>query len=125
ENQPSGIPYAQMGRSSSFEVPGGPQKGGDIMQDRSSMQQQDSGAVPGRHAVVIGGSIGGMLAARVLADHFDRVTIVERDQLPEGSENRPGVPQARHLHFLFKRGLMVAEELFPGITADLTAQGSH
>ena len=95
------------------------------MQDHGSMQQQDSGAVPGRHAVVIGGSIGGMLAARVLADHFDRVTIVERDQLPEGSENRPGVPQARHLHFLFKRGLMVAEELFPGITADLTAQGSH
>ena len=94
------------------------------MKDRSMLDLQDS-STGGRHAVVVGGSIGGMLAARVLADHFDRVTIVERDQLPEGSENRPGVPQARHLHFLFKRGLMVAEELFPGITADLTAQGSH
>ncbi len=95
------------------------------MQDHSLIQQLQNRRTDGRHAVVIGGSIGGMLAARVLADHFDRVTIVERDHLPEGSENRPGVPQARHLHFLFKRGLMVAEELFPGITADLTAQGSH
>ena len=40
-------------------------------------------------------------------------------------ENRPGVPQARHLHFLFKRGLMVVEELFPGVTADLLEAGSH
>ncbi|HSF42411.1 MAG TPA: hypothetical protein VLT87_21590, partial [Thermoanaerobaculia bacterium] len=66
-----------------------------------------------------------MLAARVLADHFDRVTVIERDRLPEGSENRPGVPHARHLHFFFKRGLMAAEELFPGVTADLLAAGSH
>src|SRR5436305_138613 len=94
------------------------------MQDRSWRQQRQEGTV-NRHAVVVGGSIGGMLAARVLADHFDQVTVVERDQLPEGSENRPGVPQARHLHFLFKRGLMVAEELFPGITADLQEAGSH
>ncbi|HEY4572915.1 MAG TPA: 2-polyprenyl-6-methoxyphenol hydroxylase-like oxidoreductase, partial [Thermoanaerobaculia bacterium] len=66
-----------------------------------------------------------MLAARVLADHFNRVTVIERDQLPDGSENRPGVPHARHLHFLFKRGLMAMEELFPGVTADLQAAGSH
>jgi 2-polyprenyl-6-methoxyphenol hydroxylase-like FAD-dependent oxidoreductase len=78
-----------------------------------------------RHAVVIGGSISGMLAARVLADHFDRVTVVERDTFPQGSENRPGVPQARHLHFFLKRGLMVMDELFPGVRADLLAAGSH
>ncbi len=102
-----------------------PLKGDTIMQDRSWRQQRQESSPDGRHAVVVGGSIGGMLAARVLADHFDRVTVVERDQLPEGSENRPGVPQARHLHFLLKRGLMVAEEIFPGITADLQAQGSH
>jgi hypothetical protein len=66
-----------------------------------------------------------MLAARVLADHFDRVTVIERDQLPDGTENRPGVPQARHLHFLFKRGLMAVEEVFPGVTADLLEAGSH
>lgn len=77
-----------------------------------------------RHAIVVGGSIGGMLAARVLAEHFDRITVLERDHLPEGSENRPGVPQARHLHFFLKRGLMIVEELFPGIKADLVAAGS-
>jgi len=66
-----------------------------------------------------------MLAARVLADHFEQVTVIERDQIPEHSDYRPGVPQARHLHFLLKRGLQVIEELFPGITVDLQAQGSH
>ncbi|HEY0514497.1 MAG TPA: 2-polyprenyl-6-methoxyphenol hydroxylase-like oxidoreductase [Thermoanaerobaculia bacterium] len=91
------------------------------MQDRSATQHRNTGC----HAVVVGGSIGGLLAARVLADHFDQVTVVERDHLPESGEHRPGVPQARHLHFLLKRGLMVAEEVFPGITADLVAAGSH
>lgn len=96
------------------------------MQDRGSLQhRQDESAISGRHAIVVGGSIGGMLAARVLADHFDKVTVIERDQLPAGGEHRPGVPQARHLHFLLKRGLMAAEELFPGLTADLQAAGSH
>src|ERR1700681_4258452 len=96
------------------------------MQARSWKQQrQESSEGNGRHAVVIGGSIGGMFAARALADHFDQVTVVERDVLPEGSENRLGVPQARHLHFLLKRGLMAAEEFFPGIVADLQQQGGH
>jgi 2-polyprenyl-6-methoxyphenol hydroxylase-like FAD-dependent oxidoreductase len=95
------------------------------MQDHSSGQHRNTGEGSGRHAVVVGGSIGGMLAARVLADHFDRVTIIERDQLPDESKDRPGVPQARHLHFLFKRGLMVVEELLPGVTADLLEAGSH
>ncbi len=78
-----------------------------------------------RQAVVIGGSIGGMVAARVLADHFDEVCIVERDYLPIGQDNRPGVPQARHLHFILQRGLQVVEELFPGVKADLLAAGSQ
>jgi 2-polyprenyl-6-methoxyphenol hydroxylase-like FAD-dependent oxidoreductase len=96
------------------------------MRDRSSEQTRTEGESGfGRHAVVVGGSIGGMLAARVLAGHFDRVTIIERDRLPDAGENRPGVPHARHLHFFFKRGLMVAEELFPGVTADLLEAGSH
>lgn len=95
------------------------------MQDRSWRQQRQQTEGNSRHAVVIGGSVGGMLAARALADHFDQVTVIERDTLPEGSENRPGVPQARHLHFLLKRGLMAAEEFFPGVTADLQEQGGH
>jgi 2-polyprenyl-6-methoxyphenol hydroxylase-like FAD-dependent oxidoreductase len=85
------------------------------------MEQQPQGAR--RQAIVIGGSIGGMVAARVLADHFDEVCIVERDYLPAGQENRPGVPQARHLHFILQRGLEVVEELFPGVKSDLLAAG--
>ena len=82
------------------------------MQVRSSQHRQHEGEA--RHAIVVGGSIGGMLTARVLADHFDRVTIIERDQLPDGSENRPGVPHARHLHFFFKRAKTI--ESFYGST---------
>ncbi|HKH47005.1 MAG TPA: 2-polyprenyl-6-methoxyphenol hydroxylase-like oxidoreductase [Thermoanaerobaculia bacterium] len=78
-----------------------------------------------RRAVVIGGSIGGMMAARALADHYDEVVIVERDHIPPGAEHRPGVPHARHLHFFMKRGLMVVDQLFPGVRADLLAAGSH
>lgn len=65
------------------------------------------------------------MAARVLADHYDEVVLVERDHIPPGVENRPGVPQARHLHFLMKRGLQVVDQLFPGVKADLQAAGSH
>ena len=65
------------------------------------------------HALVIGGSMSGMLAARVLADHFERVTIVERDRFPEGPVPCKGVPQARHVHALLKRGRITLERLFP------------
>src|SRR5579864_9040121 len=77
----------------------------------------------GRHAIVIGGGMAGLLAARVLADHFDRVTIVDRDRLPAGPQFRDGVPQSRHLHALLKRGLNVLEELFPGLESELVAAG--
>jgi len=52
------------------------------------------------HAVVIGGGIAGLLAARVLSDHFDQVTIIERDRFPKDPTPRPGVPQSRHLRAL-------------------------
>ncbi|MEM7590675.1 MAG: NAD-binding protein [Cyanobacteria bacterium P01_A01_bin.83] len=50
-------------------------------------------------AVVIGGSITGLVAARVLVEHFDKVTILERDRLPEQPEFRQGVPQQMKLSF--------------------------
>ena len=46
------------------------------------------------HAVVLGGSMAGLLAARVLADAFARVTVVERDRYPQAPQSRRGVPQA-------------------------------
>ncbi len=75
-------------------------------------------------AVVLGASLAGLLAARVLADHFARVTVVDRDGLPDGVADRRGVPQGRHLHGLHPRGRVVLEELFPGITDRLIAAGA-
>lgn len=75
------------------------------------------------HAVVIGASMAGLLAARVLADHSRQVTILERDRLPEGADHRPGVPQARHGHGLLARGLQIMEALIPGLHDDLDAAG--
>lgn len=78
----------------------------------------------GMHAVVIGGSIAGLLAARVLVNHFDRVTIVERDRLPEQPVPRQGVPQANHVHVLLTQGQCILEQLFPGLEAELAACGA-
>ena len=77
----------------------------------------------GDHAVVLGAGMAGLLAARVLADAYGRVTVVERDPLPETAENRRGVPQGRHAHLLVPRGTQILDELFPGLFDDLTAGG--
>jgi 2-polyprenyl-6-methoxyphenol hydroxylase-like FAD-dependent oxidoreductase len=78
----------------------------------------------GDHAVVLGASLAGLLAARVLADAYGRVTVVERDPLPQTAENRKGVPQGRHAHLLLPRGTQILEELFPGLLDDLAAGGA-
>ena len=92
---------------------------------QSRLQERKGESVEARRAVVIGGSIGGLLTARVLADHYDEVILVERDHFPPGSENRPGVPHARHLHFIMKRGMMVIDRYFPGVRAQLLESGCH
>jgi 2-polyprenyl-6-methoxyphenol hydroxylase-like FAD-dependent oxidoreductase len=76
------------------------------------------------HAIVIGGSIAGMLAARVLSERFDRVTILDRDDIPTTAEARNGVPQGRHLHLLLEAGQRIMEELFPTLGDDLTKTGA-
>jgi 2-polyprenyl-6-methoxyphenol hydroxylase-like FAD-dependent oxidoreductase len=76
------------------------------------------------HAAVAGGSMAGLLATRVLADHFERVTLIERDVLPSNSEARKGVPQGRHAHVLLVRGQGIMESLFPGLTEELCAAGA-
>jgi 2-polyprenyl-6-methoxyphenol hydroxylase-like FAD-dependent oxidoreductase len=76
------------------------------------------------HAVVVGASMAGLLAARVLAGHVDRVTVVDRDRLPDGAEPRRGVPQDRFAHLLLARGLGVIEQLFPGFGQELQAAGA-
>ncbi len=77
-----------------------------------------------QQAIVIGASIGGLLAARALADYYQQVTILERDIFPLPGQNRKGVPQDRHAHGLLSKGREVLEQLFPGITEELKAQGA-
>ncbi|BAZ47504.1 hypothetical protein NIES4103_01050 [Nostoc sp. NIES-4103] len=71
------------------------------------------------HAVVIGSGIAGLLAARVLTNHFAKVTIIERDYLSSQSEPRRGVPQSQQPHLLLTRGQIILEQLFPGIKDEL------
>ena len=78
----------------------------------------------GDHAVVLGASMAGLLAARVLADAYERVTVVERDPLPTATANRRGVPQDRHAHVLLAGGAKVLDELFPGLLDDLVVGGA-
>ena len=78
----------------------------------------------GRHAIVIGASMGGLLAARALADQYEEVTVLERDELPEAHEPRKGVPQGRHAHGLLARGREVLDRLFPGLSEEMVAQGA-
>ena len=77
----------------------------------------------GDHAVVLGASMAGLLAARVLSDAYERVTLVERDTLPTKPDGRRGVPQGRHAHVLLPRGTQILDELFPGLLDDLVARG--
>ncbi len=75
------------------------------------------------HAVVIGGSIAGLCAGRVLSDCYSRVTVYERDELPSVPAHRATVPQDRHLHLLMARGAAEFESLFPGVLRDMVAAG--
>jgi 2-polyprenyl-6-methoxyphenol hydroxylase-like FAD-dependent oxidoreductase len=78
----------------------------------------------GREAVVVGSGLGGLVAARVLSDYFEHVTVLERDPLDRGADARTGVPQGKHLHALLAGGQRVLEELFPGFRDDLDRAGA-
>lgn len=73
------------------------------------------------HAIVIGSSIAGLTAAQVLSQHFDEVTLIDRDRVSDKAEVRKGVPQGYHAHLLLRRGLDILEQHFPGLTAELSA----
>jgi len=76
-----------------------------------------------RTAVVVGASIAGLSAARVLAGHYQSVIVVERDELPDSNAPRNGVPQSAHSHVLVAAGLREFERLLPGFQADLVSAG--
>lgn len=75
-------------------------------------------------AVVVGGGIAGLVAARVLSDYYDEVRLIERDKLPPQAVSRGGVPQGRHVHGLLMRGAQMLDRLFPGFTHELERNGA-
>ncbi len=79
----------------------------------------------GQRAVVVGAGMGGLSAARVLADYFDEVIILDRDELPDAAVPRPGVPQDKHPHGLLGGGLKALENLFPGFGHELMQAGAE
>ena len=79
----------------------------------------------GEHAIVIGASMGGLLAARALSEFFANVTVMERDAFPAADIPRKGVPQGRHAHGLLARGGEVIEAFFPGWTDEVVASGGR
>lgn len=78
-----------------------------------------------KRAVVIGGSIAGMLAAAAIRDHVDSVEIIEAHDLPDGPEPRVGVPQAAHIHLLHTGGAEAIDDLLPGTAEQLLVSGAH
>ncbi len=77
------------------------------------------------HAIVIGGSMAGLVVARILSDRFEQVTLIERDQFPSAAIPRKGTPQSRHLHVLLQQGQLTLEQLFPGLCDEMIAAGAH
>lgn len=75
-------------------------------------------------AIIIGGSIAGLLTARVLSDYYAEAWIMEKDELPEKPEDRLGTPHAFHPHRFTQRGKMITERFFPGFEEDLVANGA-
>ena len=79
----------------------------------------------GERAVVVGSGMAGLAAARVLVDHFEAVTVIDRDRLPRDPAARRGVPQGRQPHILPEAGRATLEDVFPGFTAELVSAGGQ
>ena len=94
------------------------------MNTREKHQLNGTSRPENRHAVVLGGSLAGLLAARVLSDHFEHVTLIERDVYTETTDARRGIPQANHVHGLLLRGRQVLEDFFPGLQDEMIAAGA-
>jgi 2-polyprenyl-6-methoxyphenol hydroxylase-like FAD-dependent oxidoreductase len=79
----------------------------------------------GSHAIVIGASMAGLLAARAVAGPYERVTVLDRDpHLPTDAQARKGVPQGRHAHAILPGGAQRMDAMFPGLLDELEAAGA-
>ena len=81
-------------------------------------------ANPRKQAIVMGASLGGLLTARILSEHFEQVTLLEKDPVHRQPESRKGQPQTRHLHGLLATGLQVMTRYFPDLPQVLVESGA-
>ncbi|MFH5184272.1 hypothetical protein ACHHV8_17410 [Paenibacillus sp. TAB 01] len=75
-------------------------------------------------AIIIGGSIAGLMTAKAVSQFFEEILIIDKDEFSAAPENRAGTPQAFHPHRFTQRGKLITEKLFPGYEEDLLAQGA-
>ncbi len=85
------------------------------MVSTTSTQENDTFNRGTKQAVVVGASIAALLAAKALSNHFENVTVIERDPRPMDDQPHRGAPQGHHAHALLKSGENVLEHFFPGI----------
>lgn len=78
----------------------------------------------GDHAVIVGASLAGLLAAAAVAPHFQQVTVLEREILPPPGEGRRAVPQRRHVHAFLPGGLRALDHLLPGLPEQMIKAGA-
>lgn len=93
----------------------------------TTVPQYDSDRISVRdgRAVVIGAGMAGLLAARVLTNAFDEVTILERDSFPEEPVARRGVPQGRHVHVMLLAGKATLEDTCSRTTGRTCSRPAH
>jgi flavin-dependent dehydrogenase len=87
-------------------------------------ESSDVQSYVGKRAIVIGAGVSGLAAARAVADYFEEVMVLERDELPPGATTRPGVPQGTQAHGLLGGAVKGLRELFPGFDQDLVKAGA-
>jgi len=87
--------------------------------DTRQVQEEGRGT-----AVVIGGSIAGIAAAKVLTETFRKVIVIEKDPIHHRMEGRPGAAQGWHLHHLLIAGQRQLETIFPGVIDDMVRAGA-
>ncbi len=76
-----------------------------------------------RHAIVLGGSFAGLMTAKVLSQHYRKVTIIEKDTVHRYPESRKGQSHTKHLHGFLPCALDILFNYFPGLLKEIADNG--